>query len=106
MSITDCMLGNRTASGRRVLRFGASLEEISVLIEKAQRLQQSGMQLKLSGDHRGAVAVYRELLGVVRELEQLGALSWPYGLPTQVVQRAIELEENDGVIPYELHPTH
>jgi hypothetical protein len=64
------------------------------------------MQLKLAGDHKGAVATYRDLLGVVRELEQLGALSWPSGLPTQVVQRAIELEENDGVVPYELQSTH
>jgi precorrin-4 methylase len=100
MSITDCMLGHRATSGRRIFRFGASLEEISKLIEQAQHLQQEGMRLKLAGDHSGAVAIYRTLLEVVRQLEQVGALTWPAGLPTQLVQRAIELEENDGVTPY------
>lgn len=106
MSITDCMLGNRAATGRRILRFGASLEEISGLIEEAQRLQHSGMSYKLAGDHPMAVTTYRELLRVVRRLEEVGALNSPLGLPTQLVQRAIEIEENDGVTQHETRQTH
>jgi len=95
------MLGNRAATGRRILRFGASLEEISDLVEQAQRLQHAGMQYKLAGDHPMAVVTYRELLQVVRRLEEVGALSSPLGLPTQLVQRAIEIEESNGVTPCE-----
>jgi hypothetical protein len=57
------------------------------------------MKYKLAGDHALAVAVYRELLHVVRQLDALGAFNWPQGLSTQLVQRAIELEENDGQCP-------
>jgi len=48
-----------------------------------------------------AVVTYRELLQVVRRLEEVGALSSPLGLPTQLVQRAIEIEESNGVTPCE-----
>lgn len=103
MSITDRMLDNRAIAGRRILRFGTSLDEISDLIELARHLQDSGMRYKLAGDHAMAVATYRDLLQVVRRLEEVGALNWPTGLPTQLVQRAIEIEECHGVPPSDLH---
>lgn len=99
MSITNRMLDSGTITGRRVLQFGASLEQISGLIERAQQLQANGMRYKLAGDHIIAVAIYRELLGVVRELEEVGALSWPQGMPVQLVERALEIEANGGRTP-------
>jgi hypothetical protein len=57
------------------------------------------MQLKLSGDHKAAVRKYRELLETIRTMDELDVFNWPRWLSTQLVQRAIELEENDGECP-------
>jgi hypothetical protein len=51
------------------------------------------MSAKMSGDHKKAVALYRELLPHVRVLDELEALDMPQGMSSQLVERAIELAE-------------
>ena len=63
------------------------------LEEQALQLQNQAMTAKLGGDHKLAVALYRELLGMVRALEETDAFALPEGMPAQLVLRAIELEE-------------
>jgi len=96
MHNSDYMLSRGAAAYRGIVCLGADLAVISDLMENARSLQKEGMQLKLNGDHKSAVRVYKELLDTVRALDELGAFSWPRGLSIQLVQRAIELEENDG----------
>lgn len=95
----DCMLSRGAAADRGIVYVGADIAVISDLMENARSLQQEGMQLKLSGDHKAAVRKYRELLETIRALDELDVFNWPQGLSTQLVQRAIELEENDGQCP-------
>lgn len=100
MHNSDCMLSRGAISDRGIVYLGADLVVISELMENARLLQKEGMQLKLNGEHRAAVQVYKQLLETVRALDELGAFSWPRGLSAQLVQRAIELEEDDGKCPF------
>lgn len=99
MHMPDCMLDSGAAAGRGILRLGGDLVVVAELMEQARSLQQEGMSLKLQGQHRQAVEKYRQLLSVVRALESLQALGWPQGISVQLVQRAIEIEEDDGKTP-------
>jgi len=99
MRMSDCMLDGGAAAGRGIFRLGGDLVVISELMTQAQSLQQEGMALKLQGHHKEAVEKYRQLLQVVRALESLHALGWPQGISIQLVQRAIEIEEDDRKTP-------
>jgi hypothetical protein len=99
MHVPDCMLDGDAAAGRGIFRLGGDFVVISDLMEHGRALQKEGMSLKLQGQHGQAVEKYRQLLEVVRALESLHALRWPQGISVQLVQRAIEIEEDDGKTP-------
>lgn len=91
-----CAHNDTGVTGRGLFSLIGGCTGIAVagLKERARELQEHGMQQKLNGDHHGAVLTYRALLQVVRALDDLHAFSLPQGLSSQLVERAIELEED------------
>jgi hypothetical protein len=96
MAGSDCMLDRAGAAERGIASFRASYLSLNDLLARARVLQDAAMAAKLRGDHTGAVALYRELLPHVIALEEMKAFPLPTGFPTQLVERAIEIEEMDG----------
>lgn len=101
MAGSDCMLGNAEASGRGLVPFRGGYIHLNDLMATAIRLQDEATDAKARGDHAKAVELYQELLPHVQLLEQFDAFKLPQGLPTQQVQRAIEIEEECAQPPRE-----
>lgn len=99
MSTDDRMLDGAGAARRGFLPYQGGYVNVPETIEKATSLQQAAMSAKLAGDHTLAVTLYRRLLPIVKILDKLEVLDMPYGMPTQLVMRAIELEEQGGLPP-------
>lgn len=93
MANSDCMLGNAEASGRGLVPFRGGYIHLNDLLATAVRLQDEATKAKACGEHERAVELYQELLPHVQLLEEFDAFKLPQGLPTQQVQRAIEIEE-------------
>ncbi len=102
MAGSDYMLGSAEASGRGLISFRGSYVQLDDLMATAIKLQDEATEAKARGDHTKAVELYQELLPYVQLLEQLDAFKLPQGLPTQQVQRAIELEEAQARPPSHL----
>lgn len=100
MRNNSSMHSHRLIPERDIVSLGADLTILSSLTEWAKFLQEVGMQCKLAGDHKEAVRIYTQLLAVVRVMDNVRTFSWPQGLSTQLVQRAIELEEENGQCQY------
>lgn len=99
MAGSDCMLDHVGASGRGLVPFRGGYIHLNDLMATAIRLQDEATEAKAKGDHARAVELYQELLPHVQLLEELDAFKLPQGLPTQQVQRAIEIEEAQGQPP-------
>ena len=97
MAGSDCMLGNAEASGRGLVPFRGGYVHLNDLLATAIKLQDEATEAKARGDHSKAVELYQELLPHVQLLEEFDAFKLPQGLPTQLLQRAIEIEE--GCLP-------
>lgn len=96
MANSDRMLGNSEVPGRGLVLFRNSYVDLNALLASAIKLQDEATEAKARGDHMKAVELYQELLPHVEALEMFDAFKMPQGLPTQQVQRAIELEEARG----------
>lgn len=99
MANSDCMLDHVGASGRGLIPYRGGYILLDDLMAVAIRLQDGATEAKARGDHTKAVELYQELLPCVQLLEQFDAFKLPQGLPTQQVQRAIEIEEERVVPP-------
>lgn len=93
MADSDCMLNHSGIAGRGFIPYRGGYILLNDLIAVALRFQDEAAEAKARGDHAKAVELYQELLPCVQLLEQFDAFKLPQGLPTQQVQRAIELEE-------------
>jgi len=91
---SDVMLDHPGSTVRGLIQFRGSYYLIDDLTEEAQVLQNKAMQAKLAGQHKEAVALYRELIPYLATLDDLGVFGSLSGLPVQIAKRTIEqLEE-------------
>lgn len=93
MAGSDRMLDDAGAAGRGLIPFRGGFITLDDLMATAIRLQDEATEAKARGEHDKAVALYQELLPHVQLLDALDAFHQPEGLATQLVQRAIELEQ-------------
>ena len=93
MAGSDYMLGSSEAAGRGLVLFRGEYVRLDDILATAIKLQDDATEAKARGDHAKAVELYQELLPHVQLLEEFDAFRMPQGLPTQQVQRAIELAE-------------
>lgn len=94
MASSDRMLSGSIDPRRGYAYFRNSYVPVTELLSTAMRLQAEAQAAKLAGDHNKAVELYRSLLDYVCVLDDLDACDLPSGMPTQLVQRAIELSES------------
>lgn len=92
MADSDRVLDYAGALGRGLIPFRGGFISLDDLMATAIRLQDGATEAKSRGDHEEAVELYQELLPYVQLLDALDAFHQPEGLATQLVQRAIELE--------------
>lgn len=93
MAGSDRMLDDVTAVGRGLIPFRGGFITLDDLMANAIRLQDEATEAKARGEHEKAVELYQELLPHVQLLDALDAFHQPEGLATQLVERAIELEQ-------------
>ncbi len=93
MASNDRLLDGSETSRRGLVPFRGGYLHLDEVMAQAIRLQDEATEAKANGQHEQAVELYLELLPLVQVLEEFDAFRLPQGLPTQQVQRAIELEE-------------
>lgn len=93
MPNSDRMLQAVDALSRGLVPYEGGYIGVDDLLGVAHRLQECAMRHKLTGNHQCAVALYRQLLPIVRQLDELQVLPGPVGLASQIAQRAVEIEE-------------
>lgn len=99
MAGSDDLLDSTGTDRWGLVDFRGDYISLPDLKARAGALQREAMRSKLAGDHKRAVAIYRELLPHVRLLDELEVFAQPPGMPEQLILRAIELEEAGDVPP-------